>query len=260
MNPTNGKITLEPTPHDEGFWGILLHVHEILLIENGGNFIVGIIGILSILVLFSGFIIYRNFYKNLFLLRRKNLAIFMSDIHKFIGVFSTPILLATAISGIWWEFRLLFMPNFDNSNFIIDNKIYNKSISLDDLIKRANDDLKGFNTHYISLPFFDGANIRLFGYVKTQNFLFNEYSSQIIYDKTNANLVQIQDISKQNLNEKFLETFRKAHFGNYNQFTKLLWFLAGLSPLILTISGIYLWIKRKNLKGEKIEKNHILSC
>ena len=144
------------------------------------------------------------------------------------------------------------MPEFKN-DFVIDAKIYNKSLSLDELVARSKNDLAGFEPHFISLPFMQGANIRLFGYVKDQNFLHNEYSSILTYDKNNGELVSILDIKNANLSEKILSAFRKSHFGNYNQFAKFIWFLVGISPLILSISGLYLWIKR-NFKRRKNEK------
>ncbi|WP_230862227.1 PepSY-associated TM helix domain-containing protein [Campylobacter concisus] len=98
-----------------------------------------------------------------------------------------------------------------------------------------------------------GANIRIFGFVQGQNFLHNEYSSVITYDKESGKLVSVLDIKNANLSEKILSTFRRSHFGNYNQITKFIWFLVGISPLILSISGLYLWIKR-NFKRRKNEK------
>ena len=177
----------------------------------------------------------------------------MSDIHKMIGIFSTPILLLICVSGVWWEFQMARTPEFKN-DFVIDAKIYNKSLSLDELVARSKNDLVGFEPHFISLPFMQGANIRLFGYVKDQNFLHNEYSSILTYDKNNGELVSILDIKNANLSEEILSAFRKSHFGNYNQITKFIWFLVGISPLILSISGLYLWTKR-NFKRRKNEKN-----
>ena len=145
-------------------------------------------------------------------------------------------------------------PEFKN-DFAIDAKIYNKSLSLDELVARSKKDIKGFEPHFISLPFMQGANIRIFGFVQGQNFLHNEYSSVITYDKNSGELVSVLDIKNANLSEKILSTFRRSHFGNYNQTTKFIWFIVGISPLVLSISGLYLWFRK--FKRRKNEKNFI---
>ena len=89
-----------------------------------------------------------------------------------------------------------------------------------------------------------GANIRIFGYVMWQSFLHNEYSSVITYDKESGKLVSVLDIKNANLSEKILSAFRRSHFGDYNQTTKFIWFIVGISPLVLGISGLYLWFRK----------------
>lgn len=76
----------------------------------------------------------------------------------------------------------------------------------------------------------------------------------LTYSRQNANLLQIKDIDEADITERFLATFRKAHFGYYNQITKFIWFLVGLTPFVLSVSGIYLWIKRSNFKRRKNER------
>ena len=134
-------------------------------------------------------------------------------------------------------------PEF-KGDFVIDAKIYNKSLSLDELVARSKKDIKGFEPHFISLPFMQGANICIFGYVMWQSFLHNEYSSVITYDKDSGKLVSVLDIKNANLSEKILSAFRRSHFGNYNQTTKFIWFIVGISPLVLSISGLYLWFRK----------------
>ena len=254
LDAFSGEIKSGPTPHDSGFIGVLAELHENLLFEERGQIFVGIVGVIAFVIALSGFIVYRNFWKSLFKLRFAKLAVFMSDIHKFIGVFSTPIMLIIALSGAWWELRFLFSKPFDTSEFTINAEIYNKNLSLDEIVRKAKTDLPNFELHYISLPFCNAADISLFGYKKGQNFLYNEYSSMLTYSRQNGSLLQVKDIDDANFEERFLATFRKAHFGYYNQITKFIWFLVGLTPLILSVSGIYLWIKRSNFKRRKNER------
>ena len=149
------------------------------------------------------------------------------------------------------QVRFMFMPPFDNSKFVISPQIYDKNISIDTLVQKAASDMPGFETHYVSFPFYDGANITLYGQKPSQGFLHSQYSSTVSYDKNSANLIDVKDIELASKTDKFLSTFRRAHYGDYNSATKFFWFLCGLAPLALSVSGIYLWIKRSNFKRRK---------
>ena len=62
--------------------------------------------------------------------------------------------------------------------------------------------------------------------------------------QTIQNLYITSTFSNANLSEKILSAFRRSHFGNYNQTTKFIWFIVGISPLVLSISGLYLWFRK----------------
>ena len=102
----NGKIKSEPLAHDEGFFGVLAHIHEELLLEKSGNVVLFLTAIFTFFICISGFVIYRKFWLTLLRLRVNGLNVFMNDIHKIIGIFCTPVLLLICISGAWWEFQM----------------------------------------------------------------------------------------------------------------------------------------------------------
>jgi amino acid carrier family protein len=251
LDAFSGEIKSSLVPHDSGFIGVITELHENLLLEKSGQILLGLTAIFAFIISISGFIVRRNFWANLLRLRFSRMATFMSDSHKFIGVFSTPVIFAVALSGAWWELRFVFMPPFDNSKFAIGPEIYDKNISIDALVQKAASDMPGFETHYVSFPFYDGANITLYGQKPQQSFLHSQYSSTVSYDKNSANLIDVKYIELASKTDKFLSTFRRAHYGDYNAATKFIWFLCGLAPLALSISGIYLWIKRSNFKRRK---------
>ena len=201
----SGEIKTRLLEINYGFIGLALEIHANLLMGRNGKIFVGIVGVSSLIICITGFMIYRNFWTNLFRLRLVKVAVFMSDIHKFIGVFSTAILLVISLSGAWWELSFLFLPK-SAPHAIAEERIYDKDFSIDAIVKKAENDFAGFNLHYIAFPSSGGSNITLYGYKNDQNFLFNEYSSQITYAK-NGELVHINDISEAGFKDKFLSTF-----------------------------------------------------
>ena len=126
LDAFSGEIKSGLVPHDSGFIGVITELHENLILEKSGQILLGLTAIFAFIISISGFIVYRNFWTNLLRLRFARMVVFMSDSHKFIGVFSTPIIFAVALSGACWELRFMFMPPFDNSKFVISPQIYDK--------------------------------------------------------------------------------------------------------------------------------------
>lgn len=248
-----GEIKSDVEAINSTLGGFLVEIHANLLLGKNGKIFVGILGILALFISLTGFMIYRNFWKNLLMLRFKKLAVFMRDIHKFVGVFSTPILLVIALTGAWWELRFLFTPKF-NANSAPKEQKLKENLSIQSFIDRANFDMGGLVPHFITFPSDKNPNVTLYGYKKGQNFLYDEYANQLKYDANSGELVNLKDTDSADFADKFFSSFRKAHFGYYSDFTKIIWFVIGLTPLILGISGFYLWIKKINYKRRKDER------
>ncbi len=67
------------------------------------------------------------------------------------------------------------------------------------------------------------------------------------------------DIRTAPLLSVFLDTFRPLHFGLFGGMTvRVLWCVAGLMPLILSFTGVYMWLvrrKKKRAKELRLQRN-----
>ena len=99
------------------------------------------------------------------------------------------------------------------------------------------------------MPYEPGMNITFYGRVNSANPLNSNYASTISYDKTTGKLLTAVDVRNAAALHVTLDSFRKLHFGHFAGLTsKLIWCLLGLSPLLLTISGLYLYAYKKRNK------------
>nr|WP_275423230.1 PepSY-associated TM helix domain-containing protein [Pseudoalteromonas sp. MMG022] len=49
-----------------------------------------------------------------------------------------------------------------------------------------------------------------------------------------------------------VDTFRRLHFGNFaGLFSKTIYSIAGFMPVILALTGGYLWLSRRNKRAKK---------
>lgn len=104
LNQYTGVILSEPVDLDHDLTDWLLDLHYQLLLATKGAFVGFIIALIFLFLVISGIILRRHFWLKLFTLRlHKARHIFFSDLHKMIGITSSPVLLILALTGAYWN-------------------------------------------------------------------------------------------------------------------------------------------------------------
>ncbi|WIO75204.1 PepSY-associated TM helix domain-containing protein [Porticoccaceae bacterium LTM1] len=265
LNPYNGTLLSAPMPHDHYLTDWLLELHYTFLLHDSGLLITSLFAIALLILGITGLILHRKFWKNFFTLRwRSRLVVYFSDLHKLVGVISSPILIILAFTGLWWNissFLHEWEEHADGSEHpVMQERLYNSSLSLDTMLTNAESAIDGFTPTYISLPREPQANITVWGDVPTGNILSSQYSSTVSFDKNTGEQLANYDIREAGAGAKIIDTYRRLHFGDFaGFFSKIVWALLGAAPLILTITGVTLWFKRRKQRARaKAKKQKIL--
>ena len=270
LDAFSGEIKGAPMPRDEGFIGAINKLHAELFLGRGGRIFTGIVGLSALLIGISGFFIYKKFWQNLFSLRLDRAIYFMRGTHRLIGVASTPVMFAIAISGAWWELRAVtykplanpcgaVLQNFKTeqnstvaaSNGAVSMKAAQNLATLDEALARIAVKFKEFRSTYIAFPLCPGGAFTVYGFEAGQNSLQSPYASRITISDA-GEILKADFINDADFSDKLQDGFRRAHAGSYGAITKLIWFLAGLAPLFLSICGFYITLKNRNSKRRKL--------
>ena len=270
LDAFSGEIKGAPMPRDEGFIGAINKLHAELFLGRGGRIFAGVVGLSALLIGISGFFIYKKFWQNLFSLRLNRAIYFMRGTHRLIGVASTPVMFAIAISGAWWELRAVtykplanpcgaVLQNFKTernstiaaSNGAVSMKTAQNLATLDEALARIAVKFKEFRSTYIAFPLCPGGAFTVYGFEAGQNPLQSPYASRITISDT-GEILKADFINDADFSDKLQDGFRRAHAGSYGAITKLIWFLAGLAPLFLSICGFYITLKNRNSKRRKL--------
>lgn len=270
LDAFSGEIKGAPMPRDEGFIGTINKLHAELFLGRGGRIFTGIVGLSALLIGISGFFIYKKFWQNLFSLRLDRAIYFMRGTHRLIGVASTPVMFAIAISGAWWELRAVtykplanpcgaVLQNFKTernstvaaSNGAVSMKAAQNLATLDEALAQIAVKFKEFRSTYIAFPLCPGGAFTVYGFEAGQNPLQSPYASRITISDT-GEILKADFINDADFSDKLQDGFRRAHAGSYGAITKLIWFLAGLAPLFLSICGFYITLKNRNSKRRKL--------
>ncbi|EMO47294.1 PepSY-associated TM helix domain-containing protein [Leptospira santarosai] len=256
LNPYTGEI-LGKLAEDlsDSFYGWVLNLHYTLFMGSFGYVLTGIFGVIFVFQGISGMILYRNIWQNLFRLRTsQSLRTYFSDLHKLVGVFALIFNLVLGFTGAWWSARSttrLLVRGFSEENKI--GSFFNQSVSMNVLLKDATDRIPGFRLGFISFPHHQEKDpIQFYGTEEEQNPFRSPFGSYFIFDSDSGKMLQTFHLSNENLFYKIVDSFRPIHFGTFGGvFTKILWVILGLAPGILYLSGMGIFISKRNSKKRR---------
>ncbi len=252
LNQYTGEILSEPVSMSHYLTDWLLELHYAFLLDANGMFIGAVVSIALLFLGISGIVLYRNFWTSLFRLRLKQARrIMFSDLHKLIGINSSPVLIILAFTGAYWN---ILMVAHEIEHHVIHEPVpftaplYDKeTLSVQQILERSTNDLPGFTPTYLLIPSEPELEFMVFGCAPDSGVLQSEYSSVLTYAKSDGSLLHTLDIREAHIGAVIDDSFRKLHFGYLGGLTtKIIWCVLGLSPVWLSLTGLYLYLFRRN--------------
>lgn len=251
LNQYTGEILSSPVGLSDNLTDWLLDLHFKLLLDANGIFLGALVSLLLLFLGISGIILYRKFWLYFFTLRVKAATrIFFSDIHKMVGIASSPVIIILAFTGAYWNIAEVvheIEEHVIKTPHILTKSLHSKNISLQTLYEKTSDTINDFEATYLLMPYEPEMHFTFYGRLSTTNPLNSNYASIISYDKITGKLVTFEDVRQTSALHVTVDSFRKLHFGHFAGLTsKLIWCILGLSPVILALTGLYLfWYRRK---------------
>lgn len=250
FNPYNGKYLASRDARNY-FLGWVLGLHYSLLAGKAGEFVVGVLSLTLILSVLTGSYVYRKHIFNVLTfkvsLHLKNRRKFLSSLHRVVGVWTLIFNLLFAITG-FWMMKSVFLPESYFHASVTTRSQQAFRLSLDTLrssVEKAN---KGFKVTSIFLPNTSQNNFTVLGHIQGQNKLYNEFVNSIEYDGSTGKELSRAFISEQSFRNKWDMMVLPLHSGSYgNVFIKIIYCIFGLSPALLSVTGFFLWLKRRKI-------------
>ncbi|MEM9721248.1 MAG: PepSY-associated TM helix domain-containing protein [Bacteroidota bacterium] len=239
------------------------------------NFFDGLRGVIVVTIfafflLFSvltGFLFYKNWFKNLFKLRwDKGIRMLVADAHRMAGVWSLIFALIISLTGVWY-FTEFAINNFAKSKvlrFAQPEKIAEaelrqlgdtpKLVNLDTCVQKAEAAFPGYQVEYIGLPSRPNNYIVMHG--QDNNPLTRDRTNQVHANPYTGEVVFIQKAGDLPILQLINNLVDPLHFGTFGGLgVKVLWFLFGLVLSISILAGTYIWYLRQTKKLEsKLKK------
>ncbi|WP_153916324.1 PepSY-associated TM helix domain-containing protein [Shewanella sp. TC10] len=253
INQYSGELLSQAQPMGHYITDWLLELHYTFLLEVKGAWVGFAAALIMLFLGVSGIILYRRFWAKIFTMRFKAVKrVLFSDIHKFIGILSSPVLIIMAFTGGYWNIAGILHEineHGDGGHVYITAPLHSPDISFESLRLQSSQEIPSYQAGYLAMPHEPGRDITFYGDVDSNNPFNSEYASTVSFDKTSGELLTKQDIREAGFLMVFLDSFRKLHFGYFGGLiTRIVWCIVGLMPVLLGFTGLYLYWSRRQQK------------
>ena len=250
-NPYSGVI------QGEASWltaqRFLRDLHMYLFTPYWGKYVVTAFGLIMVVSLVTGIIVYRKWWKGFFTLERKRgTRILWGGAHKLLGVWSLWFVALMAITGTWYFVEELL---FDFTDFayvgtpVLDDEqlsAYGAAAPLTDLdmvVESARRELPSLQVASIRLPTVSKGVISVQG--QTDAILVRDRANKVNFHPYSGELLSVQLAQDLSPAMRWVDTADPLHFGDFGGLLiKLIWFGFGLALDGMILTGAWLYLRR----------------
>lgn len=241
--------------------------HTQLFAGIAGDFIVMIFAFFLLISVLTGFLFYKNWFKNLFKLRlKKGLRVIVADSHRLAGVWSLLFALLIALTGIWYlgelvvsiagKYEVLAPPKPDKIRKELVHQLGDTPqwVSLDLVVQNAEKSISNYRVESLILPKHPDEYIVTNG--QDGNTLTRDRTNQVHINPYTGEVARVQKASDLTTLQVANQLIDPLHFGTFGGLAvKILWFIFGLVLSVSILAGTYIWYLRNIKKLEsKLEK------
>lgn len=254
VNPYTGKILKEGSYQDfsPSVLRWLYSFHYSLQLGFPGKLFTAIIGLLMLLSLITGTIIYRKHLWDALRFKAglnfKNSRTTISSLHRIIGVWATLFTAILFFTGFW-----LNIDQFTPGSWKLYKPHQNLLVAanVDEMIKRSVKTVPGFKPIAVNIPTDGSQEVLVRGSMPfTSFFLLQGKSSGITFDGKTGQLKNIKLIDRQNFAARFNWEVYRLHIGAFGgNIIKWFYVVLGLLPGVLSVTGALLWLKKSRRRA-----------
>lgn len=272
MAGRSSRISVAVDPHALEILGVdetkpnavlkFLHqLHTNLLITGKtGRDIIGYVGVIMLLMLISGIIIW--FPKQISRLK-EGFFFKMSDIgynfhrslHKAVGIWTYLIFFIVTFSGVYISLPQYVEPIFSKTKMrerITLPKTESNIIKINEAVAITRNIFKEEKIIAISIPHSSERPYKIS--LEPRNYISGGPMINVNINPVNGEIIKIQNPNEYTIGQTILAWQTPLHYGQaFGDWYKILVFITGFLPLLFTITGIAMWWKKK--QGKKKIKN-----
>jgi uncharacterized iron-regulated membrane protein len=250
------KAVLGEEPPQQGVMDIILLLHKNMLLELPGELFLGAMGLLLVVSIVSGVVVYAPFMRRLDFgtVRQRSRRLKWLDLHNLFGIVTTVWLFVVGITG---AINTLAMPMYDYWRGQVLPPLLApyrgapvaQPSSLDQAIARVRAALPEGRLSSITMPTAEnfGSPRHLVVWMKGNSALTALIATPTLVDVDQTVPVLVPQMPWY---LTLLQMSRPLHFGDYGGLPlKIVWGLLDLVCIVVLITGLYLWVAKQRFGG-----------
>ncbi len=250
MNPYTGAI-ISIRNAETTFVRRARELHENLLLEPVGGYVMGLAGICLLGSVLTGTWYYRRSLLSVFKIGvrwNKPARIVYADIHKWLGVVALLFMLLMSATGIffhWEQIERQFGGDKRPSQSLWADLPY-RTIPVDNALANATASIAEFQPRQIDFPKSGDTTLVIRGNRPNSIRLLGKYTIFATMDARNGQYISGLDAQDAGLEYIAEHVFEELHFGRYlGWVSQVIYILLALSTAVVTLTGMFIWWLKK---------------
>ncbi|AUD03632.1 PepSY-associated TM helix domain-containing protein [Spirosoma pollinicola] len=250
MNPYTGAV-LGARQADATLVRRARELHENLLLEPVGGFVMGLAGICLFISVLTGTWYYRRSLLSVFKIGvrwNKSPRLVYADIHKWLGVVALLFMLMMSATGIFFHWEQIERKFGDGPKpeQTLTAPIPVSSIPVDAAIAAARASIANFQPQLIDFPKPGDSTLVIRGNMPGSIRMLGKYNVAATVDARNGHYISGFDARDADLEYIAEHIFEELHFGHYGGWiSQVLYILLALSTAVVTLTGLFLWYLKR---------------
>lgn len=251
---------LHAYPLNSGFMNVLYRLHLDMFAGLPGTLFLGFMGLLLTASLVSGVVVYGPFMKKLkfgTVRRDRSPRLKWLDLHNLLGIAT---LVWVMVVGVTGTINTLAMPIFQQwqatelaamtEDYRDEAPPQKSEISVDRALVTAREALPNAEANFIAFPGNPFASPNHFSiFMAGDTPLTSRLATPVLVDAVTGELTAVAEMP---WTVSALLLSRPLHFGDYGGMPlKILWALLDILAIVVLGSGVYLWVKKRNVSIEE---------
>ena len=246
LNPYTGQV-INANDADVTFVSRARELHENLLLEPVGGYVMGLAGLCLLGSVLTGTWYYRRSLLSVFKIGvrwKKPARIVYADLHKWLGVVALLFMLLMSATGIFFHWEQIERSFGDNESRPVSSVavMLPNQFPVDAALANAMKAIPEFQPRHIDFPKSGDTTLVIRGNLPGSIRLLGKYNVSATTDARTGQYISGFDARDADLEYIAEHIFEELHFGRYGGWvSQILYILLALATAIVTITGLILW-------------------
>ncbi len=253
LHPQNGNKLLTRGGSSDirhNFMSWLAALHNSFHLNKKGEWLLGFFGILFILNLITGMVLFRKKIIPVLLFRKRMFT--KTNLHQLVGTYALIFNLLIAITGVWMQ-RYVFKKDFYTTQPTYVS-VWKSSpalyVNIDSALNIAKKAYPEFTAYVVYFDQSKKSLTAVYGSRAGNAFIHSKKFADVLFLDSSGTVAKTAFVNNIDADSRYDIINSQVHFGKFGGLSvKIAYALLGLSGGALGISGLLLWLRRKNSKN-----------